>query len=206
MRVGAIVLAAGESRRMGRVKATLPYGDSTVLETILKALEASAVDAVTVVLGRNWEQVYAAIEDLDVEVFVNPRPERGMLSSAQWALGQLRDDLDGFLFVLGDQPQIRTETVNALLAAAERSRHGILLPTFEGKRGHPLLLRANYKEEILHLPHTVALNALLQAHPDDVEEVPVSSATGLKDIDTPEEYAQALREEAERRERATGTG
>ncbi len=180
---------------MGRTKATLPYGDSTILETVIAALMASGVDAVTVVLGRNWEEVYPAIEGLDVEVFVNPRPDLGMLSSAQWALAQVRDDLDGFLFALGDQPQIRTEIVDRLLAAAAQSRRGILLPTFEGKHGHPLLVRARYKQEILALPHTVGLNALLLAHADDVEELPVEDPGILKDIDTPEEYEEEVRGE-----------
>jgi len=195
MRVAAIVLAAGASRRMGRAKQTLPYGQSTILETVIRALNAaSRVEGVTVVLGSNWPEVYPALEHLDAEVFVNPRPEDGMISSAQWALAQVRNDADAFLFALGDQPQIETRVVDALIEAAAQSGKGICLPTYAGKRGHPVLFRARYKPEILSLPLTVGLNHLVHSHPDDVLEVPVDTSSVLKDIDTPEDYRRALEE------------
>lgn len=189
MKVAGIVLAAGESRRMGRAKMTLPFGDSTLLETVIGALE-EAVDSVTVVLGRNWEEVSATIAHRNVETFVNPRPEGGMLSSAQWALAQLQDEADAFLFALGDQPRIQPTVVETLLAAAERSVKGIVLPIYAGKRGHPVLFRARYKQAILALPLTMGLNAIARAHPDDVEEVPVDTPSIHQDIDTPEDYAR----------------
>lgn len=196
MRIGALVLAAGDSRRMGRNKLMLPYGESTVIETILGVLRESPVDGVTVVLGRNWEEVWGAIDGLDVEMFVNPRPENGMLSSVQWGLAQMRDDLDGFLIVLGDQPQIRADTVAALVKAAEKYPQSIFLPTYQGRRGHPALFRADLKRAILDLPLTSGLNRLLADRPEEIREVAVESDTVLKDIDTPEDYRRAL-EEAE---------
>ncbi len=196
MRIGALVLAAGDSRRMGRNKQMLPYGESTVIETILRVLQKSPVDGVTVVLGRSWEEVWGAIDGLDVEMFVNPRPENGMLSSVQWGLAQMRGDLDGFLIVLGDQPQIRAETVAALIKAAERHPKSIFVPTYQGRRGHPVLFRASLKRAILDLPLTSGLNRLLAEHPEQIQEVEVDSDTVLKDIDTPEDYRRAL-EEAE---------
>ena len=191
MRVSAIVMAAGESRRMGRAKMTLPYGDSTILETVIRALEESEVDGVTVVLGRNWQEVYPAIQHLDAEVVVNPRPERGMLSSAQWGLAHLRDDIDAFLFALGDQPQILPETVNALIRAAAESHHGIFLPTYQDKRGHPLLVKSRHKQAILNLPGSGGLNQLLDQSPQDIRAVPCDSETVLHDLDTPEDYRRA---------------
>lgn len=194
MRIGALVLAAGDSRRMGRNKQMLPYGESTVIETILRVLQESPVDGVTVVLGRNWEEVWGAIDGLDVEMFVNPRPENGMLSSVQWGLAQMRDDLDAFLIVLGDQPQIRAETVAALVQAAVRYPKSIFLPTYQGRRGHPALFRASLKRAILDLPLTSGLNRLLAERPEEIQEVAVDSDTVLKDIDTPEDYRRALQE------------
>jgi len=191
VRVSAIVLAAGESRRMGRAKMTLPFGESTILETVIRALEDSEIDGVTVVLGRNWPEVYPAIQHLDAEVVVNPRPERGMLSSAQWGLGHLRDDVDAFLFALGDQPQLLSGTVNALIRAATESDHGIFLPTHEGKRGHPLLVKSRHKQAILNLSESGGLNQLLDQNPSDIREVPRDSETVLHDIDTPEDYSRA---------------
>lgn len=192
MRTAAIVLAAGDSQRMGRPKLTLPYGDSNILGTVIRTLQSCGIDGVTVVLGRDWEQVYDTIEDTSVEIFVNPRPEGGMLSSAQWALAQLRNDVDAILFALGDQPEITPETVEALLAKAERSNKGIFIPTYEGRRGHPVLFRERYKQEILNLPLTVGLNTIAHIHPEDVEEVPVNTPAVLRDIDTPEDYRRAV--------------
>ncbi len=191
MRVSAIVLAAGESRRMGRAKMTLPFGESTILETVIRALEQSEIHGVTVVLGRNWQEAYPAIQHLDAEVVVNPRPERGMLSSAQWGLAHLRDDVDAFLFALGDQPQIQPETVNALIRASAECDRGIFLPTYEGKRGHPLLVKSHHKQAILNLSDSGGLNQLLEQNPLEIREVPSDSESVLHDIDTPEDYRQA---------------
>jgi molybdenum cofactor cytidylyltransferase len=192
MRTAAIILAAGSSERMGRPKLTMPYGDSNVLDTVIRTLQSCRIEGVTVVLGHNWEQVYDTIEKEDVEIFVNPRPEGGMLSSAQWALAQLRNDVEAILFALGDQPEITPSVVEALITKAERSEKGIFIPTYEGRRGHPVLFRERYKQEILDLPRTVGLNAIAHAHPEDVEEVSVDTPAVLLDIDTPEDYRQAI--------------
>lgn len=194
MRIEAIVLAAGESRRMGRPKLTLPYGDSTIIETVIDALAQSPVEGITVVLGSHESDVRSAIERRNVTTILNPRPERGMLSSAQCALNQIRDDAEAFLFALGDQPQVQPETIAALIDAAQRSGRGILLPTFRGKRGHPLLIRARYRDEILALPDSVGLNALLQSHAADIEAIAVDSPSILMDIDTPDDYRTAVGE------------
>lgn len=197
MKVAAIVLAAGESRRMGRPKQTLPYGDSTVLETVLRTLRAAQVDGITVVLGNHAPQIRAQLDHLDVEVCINPRPEEGMVSSAQRGLAQVGDDADAYLFVLGDQPQMEARVVDALIEAAARSPFGICLPTYAGRRGHPVLFRARYRAEILALPRTVGLHQIVRAHPGDLLELPVDTPSVLKDIDTPEDYRRALEEAGE---------
>ena len=189
MRVSAIVLAAGESRRMGRAKMTLPFGDSTILATVLERLADSEVGGVTVVLGKNWEEVYPNIQHFDAQIVVNPRPESGMLSSAKWGLAHVPVDSDGFLFALGDQPQILSESIDALIHAAQSSDHEVFLPTYNGRRGHPLLIKSNLKSAILSLPDTGGLNQLLGS--EAVQEVPCSSESVLKDIDTRDDYREA---------------
>lgn len=177
---------------MGRPKQTLPYGESTILQSVIRAVENSSVDSLTVVLGFKREEVQEALQGSNAKVVINPEPERGMLSSVQCGIMSMTDATDALLIVLGDQPQLRPSTIDALIAAAEHSSKGIFLPTNGGKRGHPLLLRASYKEEILVLPLSVGLNALVTAHEEDIEEVPIQSPEILEDIDTQEDYDRAL--------------
>src|SRR5258708_17036067 len=105
MKSAAIVLAAGESRRMGRPKQTLPYGDSTILRSVVSAVENSSVDSLTVVLGFNREEVQAALQESKARLVINPEPERGMLSSVQYGIQSLAGTPDALLIIPGDQPQ-----------------------------------------------------------------------------------------------------
>ena len=117
-----------------------------------------------------------------------------MLSSIQTAVGAV-SDTDAYLIALGDQPQLDPGVVKSLVRAAERSTNSIFLPTSGGKRGHPLLLSATYREEILALPQTVGMNALVAAHELQVEVVEVGNPEVLEDVDTPEDYARISRNE-----------
>ena len=191
MKTVAIILAAGESKRMGSPKQILPFGDSTILGTVIQRLRESKIDRIVVVLGFHSYQITPAVRAHNVQVIVNPSPELGMLSSAQCALLHVEDEADAYLFALGDQPQIQPLVVNALIQAAEQSDRGIVLPICEGKRGHPLLVKSRHKTYILDLPLTGGLNQLLDLNQSDILEVEVESAAILQDIDTPEDYELA---------------
>lgn len=192
MEIVAVILAAGASTRMGRPKMLLPFGETTIIETVVSSVTASAVSHTVVVLGYGWTRIYAMLEHLPVEVIVNPRPEMGMVSSAQWALAQMNQSSDGVLFVLGDQPLIPTWVHDAVIEAFAYHPEGIIVPTYEGRRGHPVLFSARFREEIVNLPIDRGLNTLLREHHDVVHEVPVDTDTILLQIDTPQDYAQML--------------
>jgi molybdenum cofactor cytidylyltransferase len=194
MRVDAIVLAAGASRRMGRNKLLLPYAGGTVLERVVRTVRGGAVASVTVVLGATSPECSAVLGGLDVGITVNPCPEGGMLSSVKWALSQASEAADAFLFALGDQPQLRSEVLASLIRAAETDARSIFVPVYGGRRGHPVLFRALHRAEILALPPTVGLNAVMHAQPAEVAEVAAASDDVLWDIDTPEDYRRALEE------------
>ena len=180
---------------MGRAKQTLPYGSSTILGTVIETLGASEVSGVTVVLGRNWQEVYASVQHLDAEIVVNPRPESGMLSSVKWGLAHLRNDAEAFLFVLGDQPQLTRELVNGLIESASESERAIAIQTWRGKRGHPLLVKSKLKRAVLELSDSGGLNQLMEHYAGEILEVPADSESVLEDIDTPEDY-QRMRVES----------
>jgi len=192
--IWAVVLAAGESRRMGKPKLLLPVGHKTMIERVLDQVIASDVDGVLVVLGSNWERVSEQIKKYHVKVTVNPRFRLGMLSSVNWGFQALPREAMAALFVLADQPGIPTEVFNKVIAAYKASPRGIVLPVYKGERGHPVLIDRKYEAEAKRTDPEIGLRSLVYGHPEDVLEVEVSTAAIARDIDTPSDYeAQAKR-------------
>ena len=202
-RVTAVVLAAGESRRMGRNKLLLPWGETTVLGQTLDNVRASAVHNVMVVTGHEREQVEAVVRrqspvfgassDLAVPslpAINNADYAKGMLASVQTAIDALPPAIDAILVVLGDQPMVGPETINRLLVAYAATPAGLVAPFSGGRRGNPVLIDRRYFAELLALPADAAPRALLARYPDDVLAVPVADDAVLHDLDLPEQYAR----------------
>jgi molybdenum cofactor cytidylyltransferase len=192
MRVVGVVLAAGESRRMGQLKALLPFGECTVIEHVLQPLLQADLAEVAVVLGHRASDIAAVIETLPVRLLYNPHYQHGMTTSVQAALRTLTPIPDAYLLALVDQPLIGYDPVQQVLAAFRQTRAGLVIPTYDGKRGHPLLLSAKYRQDVLALGQDQGLNMVTRGHPDDTLEVPVTCADILHDMDYPEDYQTAL--------------
>ena len=193
LKVSAIVLAAGASRRMGRPKQLLAFGRSTMLGEVVEPLLLSRVQEVVVVLGHRAEEVRSSIVSSPVRVAINPEPDRGMFSSVQCGLGAVSSDADAFLIALGDQPFLRPERIDALIRAFQGHSLGIVVPTWRGRRGHPILLDAAYAPEIMGMGTGSTVRDLVRGHAEDILEVSVRTDDVLRDIDTPEEYEEARR-------------
>ena len=191
--ITALVLAAGESRRMGRQKVLLPFGDSTVLEEIMSAIEKSAVGSGIVVTGHNPEAVARLLVGRSLNTVHNAAYAQGMLSSIRAGLQALPDDTRGVMLFLGDQPQVSVPLIDHLCGTFQPGSGQLCVPTFDGRRGHPLLFDRSYEDEILNDFDEVGLRGLLQRHEAKVCPVPWDNETVLVDLDTPEDYAQALR-------------
>jgi molybdenum cofactor cytidylyltransferase len=136
----AIILAAGSSRRMGTQKLLLPFGDKTMIETVIDHVLQSNVDSVMVVLGADHDKVKKVIDPLPVEICFNQSHDSGMLSSIVCGFKALPDDTGTALVFLGDQPGIPPGVTNAVLEAYNESLHGIVIPVHNHRRGHPLLV------------------------------------------------------------------
>lgn len=188
----AIVLAAGESRRMGTHKVLLPFGEKTVIAHIVDELLASTVDGTWVVVGYQGNRVAEELSGRSVSLVTNPNYEAGMLSSVRCGLRALPRECEAVLVVLSDQPAIMRELINDMVRAFGSTDRGILIPVHHGKRGHPLLFSFRYRDEILSRYDDVGLCGLLRAHPDDVVELNVASPSILSDMDYPENYRQQL--------------
>lgn len=188
----AVVLAAGLSRRMGVQKLLLPFGGKTVIAHIVDQILASEVDETYVVAGHEGERVSRELSARRVTIVTNPDYESGMLSSVRCGLGALPEGCRAVLVALGDQPSVTSRLIGEMIRAFDKTDRRILVPTYEGRRGHPLLFSAGYRDEILSHYDDVGLRGLLHAHPDDVFEMDVSISSVLCDMDNPEDYRREL--------------
>lgn len=190
---GAVVLAAGQARRFGSPKLLMPFGQSTILGSVVTALAAVHVAPIVVVVGADAGAIEAALTDMPLQVVRNPDPPRGMISSIRVGVAALPSSLDRFLLALGDQPRITAEGIAHLLREHARSGRGIALPTFLGKRGHPVVFGSAYRQAILDLTDDQTLRDLIRAHADDCVEVACDSDAYVRDIDTQEQYENEFR-------------
>ena len=189
----ALVLAAGESKRMGKPKLLLPFGDITIIEHIVDKIFLSKTDKILVVLGSHQEEIRSQMADRPVLSVVNHRYREGMLSSIQAGFESLPSETSAVLVCLGDQPLIPHTVIDRLIASYDQTHKGIVLPVYEKRRGHPILIDLKHRQEILDLSPDIGLRALVHNHPQDVHEVAVDTPHILKDIDRPEDYARELK-------------
>ena len=190
--VSGVVLAAGESRRMGQLKALLPFGDRTVIEQVLHPLLQSDLTSVTVVLGHRAEEIAAVLKALPVHLVTNPNYRDGMTTSVQAALRHITPIPDAYMLALVDQPQLGITPVQRVLSAFNRTDKGLVIPTWNGKRGHPIVLAARYRQDVLALGPDQGLNLVTRGHPDDTLELPMSDDDILRDMDYQQEYEAEL--------------
>ncbi len=190
--ISAILLAAGESKRMGKPKQLMPWHQGTILERAIDNLLESAVSEVVVVVGYQAEEVVKVIATRPVAVAVNPDYEQGMSTSIAAGLRLIDDRAGAVMLALGDQPLIDSRTINRLLDEFPNHDKGIALPAYQGRRGHPVIFAIKYKAELLKLTGDAGGRQIIKDHPDDILEVAVDSAGVITDIDTGDDYRSHL--------------
>lgn len=192
--LATIVLAAGDSRRMGRPKLLLPWGGTTVLGRVVSIYTQAGIPDLLVVTGgvRSLveEQVRVLAKEFPIRSVHNPGYRKGgMLSSIQTGLKALHLQTQGAIIGLGDQPQIRVETVKALCDAFLLKGKDLVVPTVGNRRGHPWLVSRSLWDEILALPSSATPRDFLNSHTDRVEYI-LGDPSILLDLDTPDDYAR----------------
>jgi len=190
--VCAIVLAAGESRRMGSPKMLLPFNGMTVIEQVITNVQAANPGDILVVLGSGRDEIVRIIAKYAVMNCYNDNFKRGMLSSVQCGFACLPDNYRAALILPGDQPMIAPREITRVIKAWQASGKGIVMPVFKGRRGHPLIVDIKYRDEVLTLPEKDGLRALADYHPDDVQEAETDDPSVLRDIDTREDYLNEI--------------
>ena len=192
-RVTAIILGAGESSRMGRPKLLLPFGDSTMVGTVISQVLASSVEKTIVVLGSNIESHREVIKNYPVEIVNNEQYREGMFSSVKCGLEAVPDGADAVMVLLGDQPMIQTEEMDQLIESYRDTEKEIAIATHGNKRGHPILFGRKFISEITGYPVEASLRDLLQKHPSEILEIKTGSDRILRDIDTENDYQFELK-------------
>jgi xanthine dehydrogenase accessory factor len=191
--ITAIILGAGESSRMGRPKMLLPFGDSTMIGTVISNVLASSVEKAIVVLGSNYESHHQVVKDYPVEIVHNKQYREGMLSSVQCGLKAISNNSDAVMVLLGDQPMIRAYDMDQLIDSYRHSEKEIAIATHQNKRGHPILFGRKFINEILEFPGEASLRDLLQNHPAEILEMKTGYDRILRDIDTENDYQFELK-------------
>jgi len=187
-RISAILLAAGESKRMGVNKLALPWGRKTVLEHCVDVLLRSKIMEVVVVLSDRTKALGDRLREPKVKLVMNPNYHRGISTSIRRGVQAVDRKNDGILIALGDHPRLRTKTINALVHALVQGNGKIIVPVFRGRRGHPVLFGPTFAKELLHLKGDIGARSLLQKHLKSVFEVRTKSEGGVTDMDTWEDY------------------
>jgi molybdenum cofactor cytidylyltransferase len=190
--VAAIVLAAGKARRFGAQKLLAPFGESTVVRTVVDIIRTAGVEFVVVVGGPGGEAVRAAVGGSPVIWAENPAPERGMSSSVATGLEALPPNVGAALMVLGDQPTVSVQVVERLLAAWREGGGPVVAPRYRGLRGNPVLFDAALFGALGSLVGEHGARDFIAADPARVLMVDVAEAPPM-DIDTPSDYDELLR-------------
>jgi molybdenum cofactor cytidylyltransferase len=191
-RIAAIVLAAGQSRRMGAENKLLAEIDGKpMVRHVAEAIAASKAVATTVVLGHQADTVRAALADLDPAFALNPDYAGGLSTSLKTGIAALPDDVDGAIVCLGDMPKITAGVIDRMIAAFDPLEgRAIVVPTRRGKRGNPVLFASRYFEEMSTVSGDVGARHLIGNHEDVSVELEIEDEAVLIDVDTPEALAK----------------
>jgi molybdenum cofactor cytidylyltransferase len=194
--ISAIILAAGQSKRMGQPKMLLPWGRSTVIEHVITTFLKAGIEDVTVVTGGAREQVEGTISQYPVRKVHNHDYAAGeMLSSIQCAMGVMPESAQAMLIGLGDQPQVQENSLRLICEAYRDSQSRLIVPSFQMRRGHPWLVARPLWKEILALKPPESLRDFLNRHSGEIHYVRVETPSILADLDTPEDYHRSRPQE-----------
>jgi molybdenum cofactor cytidylyltransferase len=186
--IRSIILAAGESKRMGFPKMLLRFNGKTMIENVMDNVKESDSDSILVVLGAAMEDIIGIVGRYDVKYCYNENYKAGMLSSVQCGFKNLPPDTEAVLIFQGDQPFITPAVINSVINAYRSSVKGIIIPVYNRKRGHPLLLDSKYRNQIDTLDPEKGLRSVTHIHSADIQEVETDEPGILKDFDTYEDY------------------
>jgi molybdenum cofactor cytidylyltransferase len=191
--LAAVILSGGASQRMGSPKALLPFQGRPFLEHLLDVTRHPKISARRVVLGVHAEPIAKTIHLTADEVVINADWEKGQLSSIQAALKSLPQGIDGMLLCLVDHPLISANLVGDLIETFYSSNAPIVLPVFEGRRGHPVIFSAHVFPELQAAPLEIGARAVVWAHRAELYQFPTNEEGCVLNLNDPETFARVTR-------------
>jgi molybdenum cofactor cytidylyltransferase len=193
--LAAAILSAGESRRMGTPKALIPYRGTTFAGHLLEVTQHPRIGVTRVILGAGAEEIRERLQLSAASVALNPDWSKGQLSSIQAAIRSLpKNGTAGLMLCPVDHPMISAELVARLIGIFDSSGKPIVLPTYRGRRGHPVIFRASLYDELLAASPDVGARQVVWAHQADVVEVPTEEEGVILNLNDPDTLKRALAE------------
>ncbi len=188
LKIVGIILAAGLSKRMGVVKSLLPWGESFLLDRVIVNAYQSELAGLIVVLGHEAETISKKVDFKDSKVIINPDYSTGQSSSLRVGLDGVPADVDGALFLLGDQPFVGSKIINSLIRAFQKQSSSLIIPTCQGKRGNPVLAHRRVFKMIQGITGDTGPRVLFNSLKEQIQEVEVFDPAIHLDVDTIEDY------------------
>ncbi len=190
--ISAILLAAGQSKRMGQPKMLLPWEKLTVIEHVITIFLNAGIEDIVVITGGAHEQVERVTTCYPIRRIYNEDYANGeMLSSLQCGLRAMPDQVQAALIGLGDQPQVQEQSVRRICAAYQESQSSLVVPSFQMRRGHPWLVARPLWDELLQMKSPESPRDFLNRHANDIHYVEIDSPSILADLDTPDDYQKS---------------
>jgi len=189
--LAAVILSGGASRRMGSPKALVSYQGASFLEHLLSVTRHPAIGVRRVVLGPDGDTISRQVALAPEEIVHNREWERGQLSSIHVALRSLPAGTEGMLLFPVDHPLVSATLVNSLIVTFLETRAPVVLPTFEGRRGHPVIFSAAVYEELLRAPLETGARAVVWAHKNELQEVSTTEEGCVLNLNDPDALLQA---------------
>jgi molybdenum cofactor cytidylyltransferase len=190
--LAAAILAAGESRRMGEPKALVPFQGLTFVEHLLAATRHARVGITRIVLGARAEEIRPKLKVDPATIVVNPDWPRGQLSSIHAAIRSLPSRMtEGLILCPVDHPLVSLRLVAELIEYFDSSGKSIALPTYRGKRGHPVIFRSSLYDELLAAPPEIGARQVVWAHAQEIKEVPTTEEGVVLNLNDPENLRKA---------------
>jgi molybdenum cofactor cytidylyltransferase len=190
--LAAVILSGGASSRMSSPKALLPYQGRPFLEHLLEITAHREIGVRRVVLGAHAELIAKAIDLKADEIVINHEWEKGQLSSIQAALRSLPPGTDGMLLCLIDHPLISSALVQDLIEQFYKANKPIVLPVYEGRRGHPVIFSASLYDELFRAPLETGARAVVWGHSGEIEEFHTNEEGCVLNLNDPETLNRAI--------------